>query len=519
MKNPNKYVIALTVALGMFLAVLDATIVSVALIPISRAMHTTFNDIQWIFVGYLLANAAIEVMSGYLGNRMGNKRLYLAGLTVFTLASVLCGLAPNEGWLIGFRIIQGFGGGVILPLGIAMSLERFSKAERAKVTAVVGVPLLLAPVVGPIIGGWIIDNLNWQSIFFVNLPLGIAAIALSWWILPTDKSAAQGQKSARFDYLGLILPTVGVVTLVYAFKVVSQTDPTTVTPANPQGDLHGWGYWQVWALMAVGASLLGAFTLLALRKSDAVLDLRLFKNYDFAISNLINWLSTVVNFGILALVPQFLQSIHSPNLSAIDTGLTLVPMGLATLIGIVLAASLYSKIGARVLVMTGAGLFALGFWQLSQLTPTVQTSDLWLWLFLLGLGITLTAMPVKTLALEALSGEALNKASSLVNSTQLIFSSIGSAILVTVLVQQTTTHARELLVALPIGAISDPLTLRGIAAQAGTNALNEVFGLLMYGALGLVVIALALPGRKKPISQPIEPETTTAKQEARPVAV
>ncbi len=504
----RKYLIALTAVLGLFPVVLDSTIVNIAIVPIARALHTDVNSVQWIALGYLLSNAAVISFSGYLGNRVGVKRLFIIGIAVFGLCSFLCGVAPNEGWLIGLRILQGLGGGMLIPLGMAIALEPFATVERAKANAIVGVPLLLGPVVGPIIGGLMIDNLGWQSIFFINVPVCVIAIALAWRILPTDQMSKPAQRT-RFDYLGLALSTVGVSAVIYGVKLVTTTDPATMTTLNPQGTIYGWGYWMVWMLVGVGGALLAAFIVYAWRsRGEAVLDLRQFQRYDFAVGNLVLWIGGIVTFGVMFLVPVFLQQVRLPNLSALDTGVALVPMGIGTLVGIVLGGGLYRKVGARPLAVVGAGLFAFSFWQLDSLTATTSTGSLSPRLFLLGLSVTLTMVPAQTLALEALSGATLTSATSLVNVAKLLFGSVGSAAMVTIFIQRTTYHGDQLKAQLagrlPTGTVSHPTASQlaaarqQLAAQAGTSGLNDVFAILVYGALVLLVVALLLPGRRSP---------------------
>jgi EmrB/QacA subfamily drug resistance transporter len=505
----NKYVIALTAALGLIPIALDSTIVNVAIVPISKALHADISTVQWIFLGYLLANAAVVSLSGYLANRFGIKRLFILGLALFTGFSFLCGIASSEGMLIVLRVLQGLGGGMLIPLGMAIALQPFAAEERARANVVVGVPLLLAPVLGPILGGVIIDNLNWQAIFFINIPFGALAIALAWFVLPRDEAAAADGRR-HFDYFGLALSTVGVVALIYAFKLVSQTRPNTTTPLQPLGAIYGWGYWEVWALVGGGLALLVIFTVYSLRlRFEPVLDLSLFTRYDFAISNMVVWVSSIVSFGVLFLIPVYLQEVHLPNLSALDTGIALLPMGAAMMVGMVLSAGLYRKLGARIPVVLGAILFAVAFWQLGALTPTTASGDLWPWLMLVGLSFALTLVPTQTLALQALSGAALNKATSLVNSTKLLWGSIGSAVLVTLFVERSSAHWDQLLSQflhrLPGGALNlhDPqmvvlykhfAALAG--AQAGTDGMTDVFKVLICVSAALALLGLALPGRQ-----------------------
>jgi EmrB/QacA subfamily drug resistance transporter len=528
MRASTKYLIALTASLGMFPMALDATIVNVAIVPISKALATSVDTVQWIFLGYLLSSAAVISLSGYLGNRFGTKRLFVLGLALFTFFSFLCGVAPSEGWLVGFRVLQGLGGGMLIPLGMAIALQPFSREERAKATAVVGIPVLLAPVLGPIVGGLLVDNLSWHAIFFVNVPIGLLAIALAALVIPADQiAAADGPR--RFDYVGLVLSTLGVVSLIYAFKLVSQTQPHSATALQPQGSIYGWGYWPVWALAGGGLALLVLFTVHTLRlRDDPVLDLRLFTRYDFAISNVVVWVSSIVTFGVMFLVPVYLQEVHLPNLSALDTGIALLPLGVATIVGMALSAGLYRKLGPRIPVVVGALLFAASCWRLTGITPATTAGDLAPWLGLLGLGLAFTLVPTQTLALEALSGAALNKATSLVNAGKLLWSSIGSAVLVTIFVQQTTAHwdqlRGQLLHSVPAGGVPDLHAPQVVAAyhhllaQAGASALADVFKLLVYVAAVLVVVALAMPGRRAATEATAEQPAPAAAERSATVA-
>src|SRR5437868_2247870 len=273
MTTRSKYAIALTAALGLVMAILDATVVNVALIPIATAFKTDLSTIQWIITGYFLAQAAVIPISGYLGNRFGIKRLFMICLVLFTVGSLLCGISQNESMLIAFRVLQGLGGGALFPLGQAIAFGAFPPKERAAASAIIAVPVLLAPAFGPTLGGWLTDNFGWESIFFVNLPVGIIAILLASLILPADE-APEKKEQAGFDYIGLVLCTLGVLAVVYAFTVVSQTQPGTQSPLNPNGTLYGWGYWLVWALLGGGLAVLALFALYELRISkDPVLDL------------------------------------------------------------------------------------------------------------------------------------------------------------------------------------------------------------------------------------------------------
>jgi len=346
------------------------------------------------------------------------------------------------------------------------------------------------------------------------------AIALAWRALPADRVGA-ADRATGFDYPGLAFSTLGVSAVIYGVKLVTTTDPSTMSRLDPRGDIYGWGYWPVWALLGAGMALLAAFVVHAWRfGGEPMLDLRQFKRRDFAVGALVLSLSGIVTFGVLFLVPVYLQQVRLPNLSALDAGLALMPLGLGTLVGVVLGGGLYRRVGARSLAVVGAGLFAVSFWQLESLTPTTSTGSLWSRLFLLGLGVTLTAVPAQTLALEALSGAALNGATSLLSVAKLLSGSVGSAAMVTVFIQRTTYHGEQLRAELPrrLPAGTAPnlasphvaAARQQLAAQAGTSGLNDVFALLVYGALALLVVSLLLPGRRSRHGQEEQPDADVA---------
>ena len=537
MKN-NRYLIALVAALGLIPIVLDTTIVTVALTSIRTTLGTDVNTVQWIVTGFFLANAAVVAVGGYLANRFGRKRMFILGLTVFTLGSVLCGLSPSIGWLITFRVLQGIGGGILLPIGPALAFDSFPQEERARASAVVAVPVLLAPVFGPILGGWLNDAFVWHSLFFVNLPVGILGVAAAFFVLPNDKPGEA--RHLGFDYIGLALSTISIIAIVYAFKLVTQTDPSTVTATNPGGSLYGWGYWLVWVLLGAGVVLLGIFAFYALRLSrDPALDLRQLGRRDFLLSNIFTWATAIISFGLLVLLPLYFEAVRLPHLSALDTGLALVPFGIGTLLGTVISAALYRAIGPRWVIMLAAALGTLSAWLLAQaIQPTATASqliaslqhhtavpatagadDLRWGLLLVGLSFAMINVPVQTLALEALKGEALAKASSLFLSTKLIFSSVGVAIITTIFVDRTQNQAADLahqLQALLPGSglnLRDPQVLAALKAmeaqipvQAGTWAIQSIFWLIFFGSIALIILALLLPGRKRQVAAAAQPE-------------
>ena len=216
------------------MGVLDNTIINIALIPISTDLKVSLTTIQWLVTGYFLSQAAVIPVAGYLGNLFGTKRVFLLSLAFFTIGSLLCGIAGDPTLLIIFRVLQGIGAGALFPLGQTLALNPFEPEERGAATALIVGPVLLGPVFGPILGGWINDSFGWHYLFLINVPIGIIAVTLGLRILPDDKPDV-ATKQGRFDYVGLVLSTLGVVAVVYAFTLINQVDPATVTAQNPPG--------------------------------------------------------------------------------------------------------------------------------------------------------------------------------------------------------------------------------------------------------------------------------------------
>ncbi len=525
----NRYLIALVAALGLIPIVLDTTIVNVVLTPIRQALHADLNTAQWILSGYFLANAAVVAVGGYLATRFGRKRLFIIGLVIFTLGSTLCALAPSIEWLIGFRVLQGIGGGIILPLGPAMAFDGFPEEERAKASAMVAVPLLVAPIFGPIAGGYLNDTFDWHSIFYVNLPVGVIAILAALIVFPRDTVAAN--RGGRFDMIGLTLSSLGIIAVLYAFSLVTRSNPSTVTAANPNGDIYGWSYWLVWVLFGVGALLLLAMTIYSLWFTrEPALDLRQLARRDFLVSSIFNWATALFSFGLLILLPVYFESVRLPHLSALDTGVALIPFSVGAMVGVIASAALYRRFGPRLVVLLGALMSGSSAWLLAQATHPTATAaqlitamqthtsvasvaspeDLRWGIFMVGLSISIMVIPVQTLALEAVSGEALAKASSLFLSTKFIFSSIGAAIITTLMVEYAHTRATDMvnqIKAQASGAGANPsgpqaaaalhTLLAQIGVQAGTYAVQNVFWLVVYASGALAIIALFLPGRRR----------------------
>jgi len=483
----------LVIALGLLMAILDNTIVSVVLPQIARAFHTDFQTITWVGTGYFLANAAVIPIVGYLSDRIGTKTIFLIALALFTLGSGLCAFAPNEQFLIAFRVLQGIGGGAMLPVAFAIIFRLFGPTERAGAISILMVPLLLGPAFGPTLGGYLATNFSWNAIFTINLPIGIVAFVLAFVVLRGNvaEHEANDQEQAvskGFDILGLVLSMGAFTTLVYGIS---------------QAGSHGWGDATVVSFLIAGAVLLTAFIIVELRVKDPVMDVRLFRNYTFTMANILQWATVAVLFGSLFILPLFFENVQ--GLSALTAGEILISQGLAMAVGLAIGGRLYNRVGPRILAVTGLAVAAISMIGFTRLDIGTTGADLQLWLILRGLGLGLVAQPLQTLAVSVISNRQMAKASSLINSTKVVFGAVGVAVLTTFLTQRGTTHAQEI----AAGFLTRPLsgTAAACVQQVGQNAqalkicvtqhavtmgLNDTFLFVLVGCAICAVLALFL---------------------------
>jgi MFS family permease len=474
MRVAYKWQAALVVALGLFMAVLDNTVVAVALPQMQSYFHTDRATINWVATGYFLAQAAVIPITGYLSDRIGARSVFLGALALFTVGSDLCAIAPNEQWLIAFRVLQGIGGGALFPIVFAITFRVFPPVERGAAAAVTSVPVLLAPAFGPTVGGWLTTTFDWRAIFLVNLPVGVIAFALGLFVLQgRDGDAAStlqaGARRApltpepaparqRVDVLGLVLAMAGFTSLVYGISEAGDTSWTNHT--------------MVIALV-IGALLLVAFVVTALRTSDPVLDVRLFRSPIFTLANVLLWSISAFLFSTLFLLPIFFQQVqgHTP----LQSGEYMILQGVATAGGTALSGWLYNRAGPRILAILGFALITIGTIGFTQLSVETSWQSLQGWLVVRGLGLGLAMTPLSTLALAIVSNRELARASSLVNVMRQVAGAIGLSALTTYFASQSVAHMT-----------TQPFPV------AATAALNDVFLAALVGCAVSTALALFL---------------------------
>jgi EmrB/QacA subfamily drug resistance transporter len=476
---------AVVVVLGAAMTILDATVVNVALPTLGRDLHASISAIQWVPTVYLLAFASVIPLTGWASERYGTRRLWLASLAAFMAGSLLAGLSWSIGSLIAFRVVQGLGGGMIMPIGQTMLAQVAGPKRMGRVMSIVGVPMLLAPVFGPLIGGSLIDTASWRWIFFINLPVGVLAFGSALRLLPkTPRRTVPREASERLDVLGVVLLSGGLATSLYGLAEAGQTG--SLSGASTLGPIVG------------GLALVLAFVVHALRAAHPLIDVRLFARRGFGPAAATSLMLGVALFGAMLLLPLYFQIVRGRT--PFGTGLLLAPQGLGAAAAITIAGRLTDKVGARRVVPVGILIALAGTAVYTQVGA--NTSDVYLALavFAIGAGLGATITPLMAAAFQGLSRPEMPRATSAINVIQRLAGSIGSALLAVVL--QGAMAAR-----LPgfHGSIGQAAALAASSPGRAGAALARSFGVSFLVARALaaaaLIPALLLPGREK-ASQP-----------------
>jgi EmrB/QacA subfamily drug resistance transporter len=416
--------VLITIMIGVFMVILDSTIINIAFPTLRQEFGASLADGQWVISVYVLALGITTPVSGFLADRFGIKRIYLGGLALFTLGSLLCGFAPNLGLVILFRALQGLGGGLAQPLGAAQLYRAFPSKEQGTAFGIFGLALVVAPALGPILGGWLVDVGLWRFIFFVNVPIGIAAVVLGSRFLPNYLT----RKKPIFDPLGLISATLGFGAVLYAAT---------------SAELVGWTAPVTLLTLGIGAVALVAWVLIELYVAkEPMLDLRLFANGVYANATLVGYVATVALFGAEFLMPIYLQSFRGRT--ALEAGLILLGVAATSAFATPLAGWLFDRIGPRPIVVTGFVLLCLNTWQLSLLRADTPILNVVLILALRGLAVGLTLQSTFTTALGAMPLDKLPVGSSLLNSTRFVVQAVAVATLAVILTSTLTPRIKAL---------------------------------------------------------------------------
>jgi EmrB/QacA subfamily drug resistance transporter len=448
------------VAFGLFMIMLDNTIVNVALPSIQRSLHMSISSLEWIVTAYALTFAALLITGGKLGDLYGRKRMFIAGLVVFTLASLACGLAPNAGFLIGARAVQGIGAALMNPATLSIITATFPPKERGQAIGIWAGVSALALAIGPLIGGLIVDNINWHWIFYVNVPVGVVGIIVSRWVIAESRDTSHEQS---IDLPGLVTSGGSLLALSYALI---------------EGNKHGWGSPEIVGLFVGAAVLLAAFIWLELRQRLPMLDLGLFKIGSFAGANIVAMLVSLGMFGVFFFISLYVQNVlgYSPT----KAGAIFLPMTILIILIAPIAGKLSDRVGSRWLM--GAGMAILGVSLLLYQRIGLHTGfwSLLPQLVLGGVGMALTMSPMTSAAMGSVPVDKAGVGSGVLNSFRQVGGSLGIALMGAILL-----------------SYQHPTKSKVIAAQEFVNGLHAALLVSAFIAFAAAAVAVFMV-RTKP---------------------
>ncbi len=468
--------IAGVVVLGAIMSILDITVVNVALPTFQTAFGSVdhpvaYATVAWSVTAYTLALATVIPMTGWAADRFGTKRLYMTAITLFVAGSALCATAWSIQALIGFRVLQGLGGGMLMPLGMTIMTRAAGPHRIGRLMAILGVPMLLGPILGPIIGGWLIQVASWHWIFLINVPIGAVALVYAWRVLAPDTP----EPSESFDFLGMALMSPGLALFLFGVSSI----PSEGSASAPR----------VWVSMLIGAALMIAFVFHSFRPEHPLLDLRLFRNRNLTVSIITMFLFAAAFFGGLLLVPTYFQSVRGA--STLQAGLLVAPQGIGAMLTMPIAGRLVDRHPVGRIIPFGLLGILIGMFGLTQITSTTPYPQIMVELFVMGLGMGATMMPLFTSALKTLKRHEVARGSTLLNISQQIASSVGVAVMSVLLTNHLDSHK---LAGPAMASLQDPSlikTIGGLAAQAlGLAQAAAAFAATFWVAWVLVALTL-----------------------------
>ena len=422
MNKVNKWVIALSVVLPTLLEVIDTSVVNVSLGHIRGSLSAGIDEATWTITAYLVSNAIIIPLTGWLSSTFGRKRYLIFSVALFTFSSFMCGSATSLSMLVFFRIVQGIGGGALQPISQAILLEAFPPAEYGMAMAMFGIGVMVGPIVGPVLGGWITDNWSWPWIFYINIPIGILSIIMITLVIKDPPYLKRIRE--KIDYWGIGLIVVGIGCL----QVVLD-----------KGEREDWfSSAFITRLAVIAAVSLIMFIIVELRTRDPILNLREFKNVSFASANIIQFAAFFVLFGSILLLPLFVQQLMGYN--AFLSGMALAPGGIATLITMPICGKLVSKVNPKAVLATGLLITAYSIFTMSRFNLYIDFGIVSLSRILMGVGMGFVFVPLMSMAFANIKKEEMGNATSIFSLVRNIAGSFGIAIITTLLARRAQFH-------------------------------------------------------------------------------
>lgn len=461
----TKWLVAIAFVFGIFMEILDMTVLNTALPAIGRAFDVSESQLQYPLTGYLVSLAIFIPASGWVGDRFGTKRTFAFAIAIFTAASALAGAATSLEMLVGARVIQGIGGGMMVPVGTTMLFRAFPQEERAKAGSVLAMPTMIAPALGPVLGGWLTDNYSWRWIFYINLPIGLLGFLFTMLFVPDD---AGTEKVGKFDIPGFLLGGIGLAALLVGVE---------------RGPSHGWGDPSTLGLILPALAVLAIFVVVELRVREPLLDLRLLKERYFRSGNITLFIATGTFMGVLFLFPLFLQQIR--GLDATQSGLVTVFQVLGMFTIMPNSAKIYTRLGPRYSMVIGFTIMVL---TIGSMEFVNFDSSLWLFraqLFVFGIGLAFAFIPLQAVTFENISLHDTANASALFSTSRQIASAVGVSIVSSVLTLRTDAHLDDL------AATASDAMIKTASFEAYQNTF------LFSGVCALIGIAFAFVFRSR----------------------
>ncbi len=398
----------LTIAIGMLLVMMDTTIMNVTLPHIQSAFHQNLSNSQWVITAYTLAMATVIPFAGFLGDRFSDKKVFALAIIFFTIASFLAANAHSLQSLIIWRIAQGLTGGVVAPIGIGMSFKIIPMEKRGSMMGLLGLPMLLAPTIGPVLSGFLVKHFNWSTVFLINLPVGVLALIFVLLFLPNFPA----NKASKIDLKGALLSPFAFPILIYGVHV---------------GTDKGWSNPTALSFVGLGIIMLLLFIIVELRVENPLLHLRAFVIPEFTKGISLMWLNQIVVFGAMLLVPLYLQNVV--GLSSKNTGLIMVPQAIASFLGMTIGGRIFDKFGTKAAVLPGFTLGAISLSLFSQIKPSSSLAFTLCAIILLGLSQGLVNMQVNNHALQSVPMKNISRVTPLTNEMMQVVNSFAIAFL------------------------------------------------------------------------------------------
>ncbi len=451
------------ITIGSFMTLLDSTIVNVALPGITKDFHADVSQGELVVTLYLISLAIVIPLSGYLGERFGLKRVYMLTLTAFVLSSGLCAAAWSFPILVLFRFLQGLGGGMLQPVGMAIMFTMITPLERGRFMIILGLPILLGPILGPTVGGYLVDYVSWRAIFLINVPAGIIALFLAHRLLHEMPT----RRTAKLDFIG--------------FALIATSFPALLLGLSEGAD-KGWGGPLVSILIGGGAIGVVLFVIHELRHDDPLLQLRLFKHPMFAISSVMQLVTQFCFFGSNYLLPLVLQDAY--HLSASKTGMLLFPVAICDFLAVIVSGRLYNRVGPRPFALLGLFFLFGTALALTRITPTTSVYVIAAVSSLRGFGMGFCMMPVQTMAFNTVPQPLMARATALSNVMMRIFGSASTAILTSIVVVALTWHGASHGATVNSGAVPESILVKAFVdafiAMAIVSSCGIVLALFLH---------------------------------------